>query len=128
MRLGGGGERGLPDQVVFIRRNESGIAAADADGEPVADGEATFEVDVESYAEGVKPGTEMSARAGNAKSGNGSQSVIIANMDAPRYLCSHLVTLSWQQGATIVNLEEIQADGCVIESETELPADEAVEI
>jgi hypothetical protein len=52
----------------------------------------------------------------------------MANMDAPRYLCSQLVTLSWDDGATIVNLEEIQAEGCVLESETELPVGDEVEI
>lgn len=45
-----------------------------------------------------------------------------------RYLCSQLVTLAWEEGATIVNLEEIQESGCVVESEAELGAGVEVEL
>jgi hypothetical protein len=57
-----------------------------------------------------------------------TQSVIIANMDAPRYLCSQLVTMSWDDGATTANLEEIQAGGCVIESEIGIAVGDELEI
>jgi hypothetical protein len=46
----------------------------------------------------------------------------------PRFLCSQLVTLSWEEGATVVNLEEIEERGCLLESEAALPVGEAVEI
>jgi hypothetical protein len=49
-------------------------------------------------------------------------------MEAPRYLCSQLVTLSWNDGAVIVNLEEIRTEGAVLESEVEVPLNSAVEI
>lgn len=49
-------------------------------------------------------------------------------MEVPRYLCSQLVTLRWNGGAVIVNLEEIQAAGAVLESEVEVPLDSRVEI
>jgi hypothetical protein len=49
-------------------------------------------------------------------------------MEAPRYLCSQLVKLSWQEGAAIVNLEEIQTGGAVLESEVEVPVGLSAEI
>jgi hypothetical protein len=49
-------------------------------------------------------------------------------MPPPRYLCSQLVTLSWKQGAAIVNLEEIHVGGAVLESEIEVPAGLSAEI
>ena len=49
-------------------------------------------------------------------------------MDAPRYLCSQLVTMSWNDGAAIVNLEEIRTGGAVLESEMEVPVNSPVEI
>lgn len=52
----------------------------------------------------------------------------MAGMDAPRYLCSQLVSLSWGSQSTTVNLEEIQADGGVVECEVELVPDTQVEI
>jgi hypothetical protein len=52
----------------------------------------------------------------------------MAEMPPRRYLCSQLVTLSWEEGATVVNLEEIQPGGGVLESETEVPPDSEVEI
>ena len=41
----------------------------------------------------------------------------IAEMSRVRYLCSHLVTISWDDGATIANLEEIDAAEASLESE-----------
>jgi len=38
------------------------------------------------------------------------------------------MTLSWEEGATIVNLEEIHETGCVVESETALPEGADVEL
>jgi hypothetical protein len=52
----------------------------------------------------------------------------MAEMAAPRYLCSQLVTLSHEEGAVIVNLEEIEPSGCVVESETQIPENADVEI
>lgn len=49
-------------------------------------------------------------------------------MEAPRYLCSQLVKLSWKEGAAIVNLEEIQTGGAVLESEVEVPVGLSAEI
>jgi hypothetical protein len=49
-------------------------------------------------------------------------------METPRYLCSHLVTLSWKEGAAIVNLEEIRKDGAVLESEADVPVGSSAEI
>jgi hypothetical protein len=48
--------------------------------------------------------------------------------DPNRYLCSQLVTLSWEGGETIANLEEIQAGGGVLESDAELIVGAAVQI
>ena len=52
----------------------------------------------------------------------------IPEMSPGRYLCSQLVTLSHEEGATIVNLEEIYAAGAVVESETAVPVDAGVEL
>jgi len=49
-------------------------------------------------------------------------------MEAPRYLCSQLVKLSWGEGAAIVNLEEIQTGGAILESEVEVPVGLSAEI
>jgi hypothetical protein len=49
-------------------------------------------------------------------------------MGRPRYLCSQLVALSWEAGETTANLEEIQADGGVVESDSEVAPGAAVEI
>ena len=54
-------------------------------------------------------------------------------MEAGRYLCSHLVTLSWKDGASgvtqsIVNIEEIWAEGAVLESEAVAPVGSSAEI
>lgn len=49
-------------------------------------------------------------------------------MASGRYLCSQLLTLSHDEGATIVNLEEIFAGGAVVESETAVPVDAEVEL
>ena len=45
-----------------------------------------------------------------------------------RYLCSQLVTLSWEEGGLIVNLEEIHERGCAFESEVAVPVGAPVEI
>ena len=52
----------------------------------------------------------------------------MAEVDGHRYLCSQLVTLNWPAGTTTGNLEEIQADGCMVESDVEVTAGEAVEM
>jgi hypothetical protein len=49
-------------------------------------------------------------------------------MGSPRYLCSQLVSLSWEGGETTANLEEIQADGGVVESDAEVAVGAQVEI
>jgi len=48
--------------------------------------------------------------------------------DANRYLCSQLVTLIWDGGSTVANLEEIQAGSGVLESDSELAVGATVEI
>jgi hypothetical protein len=45
-----------------------------------------------------------------------------------RYLCSHLVKISWDDGATIANLEEIDAEGAWLESEVGLSPETVVEL
>jgi hypothetical protein len=52
----------------------------------------------------------------------------IAEMAPVRYLCSHLMTVRWEEGAIVANLEEISATGAVLESEVELPAGTTVEL
>ena len=49
-------------------------------------------------------------------------------MSHARYLCSHLVTISWDDGATIANLEEIDATGASLESEVGLQPETVVEL
>jgi hypothetical protein len=49
-------------------------------------------------------------------------------MDAPQYLCSQLVALSWEGGETTANLEEIQTQGGVVESDSEVGIGAQVEI
>jgi hypothetical protein len=52
----------------------------------------------------------------------------MAEMAPVRYLCSHLMTVGWEDGAVVANLEEISATGAVLESEVELAACTAVEL
>ena len=49
-------------------------------------------------------------------------------MNTPRYLCSHLVRLSADDCDQWVNLEEIWADGAVLECEEEVAAGALVQI
>ena len=45
-----------------------------------------------------------------------------------RFLCSHLVKLSWGGGELVVNLEEIWETGAVLECEQEVPKGALAEI
>jgi hypothetical protein len=49
-------------------------------------------------------------------------------MAARRYLCSHLVTLSWSGGERVVNLEEIWETGAVLECDEPVSAGVLAEI
>ena len=49
-------------------------------------------------------------------------------MNAPRYLCSELVTLRIAASASIVNLEEIWREGAILESEDAVEDGVGVEI
>lgn len=52
----------------------------------------------------------------------------MSQIEPVRYLCSQLVTLVYEEGETIVNLEEIQESGCVVESEEEVGEGASVEL
>jgi hypothetical protein len=49
-------------------------------------------------------------------------------MNVQRYLCSQLVTLRNNSGETVVNLEEIWTNGCVLEAEAPVEENSRVEI
>lgn len=52
----------------------------------------------------------------------------MAEMDPRRYLCSHLVTLRSDGKSCTANLEEIQADGAVMETDFVMNPGTAVEL